>query len=105
MVEQVSVGDSPSAHRVAWSLWLHRLSMTEGYLVKTRRGLKGNIVLFGLARMGCERFAEISSPRRCQEPRCSKRSRFADRLGFPKIQGSVDGVDGVGTLRFTKVVG
>ena len=36
MVGHVHVGDSPSAHRrVAWSLWLHRLSMTEGYSVKT----------------------------------------------------------------------
>ena len=35
MVEHVQVGESPSAHLVACSLWLQRLSMTEGYLVKT----------------------------------------------------------------------
>ena len=34
-VEQVQGGVSPSAQRVANSLWLQRLSMTEGFLVKT----------------------------------------------------------------------
>ena len=34
-MEQVQRGCSPSAHRVANSLWLQRLSMTEGFLVKT----------------------------------------------------------------------
>ena len=30
-----TIGDSPSAQRVACSLWLHKLSITGGYLVKT----------------------------------------------------------------------
>ena len=34
-VEQMHEGVCWSAHWVAMSLWLHRLSMTEGYLVKT----------------------------------------------------------------------
>lgn len=33
-MEQAQVGCSESAHRVAIFLWLHRLSITEGYLVK-----------------------------------------------------------------------
>ena len=32
---RVHVGSSPSAHRVANSLWLQRLSMTEGFFVNT----------------------------------------------------------------------
>ena len=34
-VEHVQGGASPSAQRVANSLWLQRLSMAEGFLVKT----------------------------------------------------------------------
>ena len=34
-VSQVHVGSSPSAHRMANSLWLQRLSMTEGFFVNT----------------------------------------------------------------------
>ena len=34
-VEQTHVGVCCSAHSLAASLWLQRLSMTEGYLVKT----------------------------------------------------------------------
>ena len=41
MVEHVHVGDSPSAHLVACSLWLQKDN-------PCRRGLKCNVVLFGL---------------------------------------------------------
>ena len=34
-VEHTQVGFSPDAHWVATSLWLQRLSMTDGYFVKT----------------------------------------------------------------------
>ena len=36
--EHVQEGVSPFAHRVAKSLWLHKLSITEGFLVKTMAG-------------------------------------------------------------------
>jgi len=47
----------------------------------------------------------MTSPICSQEPGCSKRNGFADSFGFPKGQGSIDGIDGIRTLRFSKVVG
>ena len=55
--------------------------------------------------VGGEKFAEITSPVGGQQPGCSKRNGFSYSFGFPKSQSSVDGIDRVRTLRFSKVVG
>ena len=55
--------------------------------------------------VGGEESPKVTSPVRCQEPRCSERNRLANSFGFPKGQSAVDGVDGVGSLWFTQIVG
>ena len=55
--------------------------------------------------VGGEQFAELASPVGGQQPGCSKRNGFSYSFGFPKGQSSVDGIDRVRTLRFSKVVG
>ena len=52
-----------------------------------------------------EELAKIARPVGCQKPRCSKRSGFSNWFGFPKLQGPVDGIDGIGSLGFSKIVG
>ena len=52
-----------------------------------------------------EQLSEITSPIGGQQPGCSKRNRFSYSFGFPKGQSSVDGIDCIRTLRFSKVVG
>ena len=41
----------------------------------------------------------------CSRPRCSKRGGFADWFEFPELQGSVNSIDSIGSLRFPQVVG
>ena len=55
--------------------------------------------------MGGKKLSEMASPICSGEPGCLKWYGFTDPLGFPKFQGPVDGVDGVGSLRFSKAVG
>ena len=55
--------------------------------------------------VGGKELSEVACPVRSQKPSCSKRNRFSDPFCFPKFQGTVDGVDGIGSLRFSKVVG
>ena len=64
-----------------------------------------SIVLLGHVDVGGQKLSEVACPVRSQKPWCSKRSRLTDPFCFPKLQGTVDGVDGKGSLRFSKVVG
>ena len=61
--------------------------------------------MVGAVDVGGEQLAEITSPVGGQQPGCSKRNGFSYSFGFPKGQSSVDGIDRVRTLRFSKVVG
>ena len=61
--------------------------------------------MFGAVDVGVEKLSELTSPIWSQQPGCSKRNRFSYSFGFPESQGSVDGIDGIRTLRFSKVVG
>ena len=54
--------------------------------------------------VGGEELSKLTSPVCRQQPGCSKGNRFAHPFRFPKRQGSVDGVDGIGALRFSKIV-
>ena len=67
--------------------------------------LKCSVVLLGHVDVGCKKLSKVSCPVCSQKPWCSKRNRFANSFSLPKFQGSIDGVDGVGSLRFPKVVG
>ena len=69
------------------------------------RSLEGSVVLLGHVDVGGEKLSKMTGPVCSQEPGCSKRYGFADSFGFPKFQGPIDGVDGIGTLGFSKVVG
>ena len=55
--------------------------------------------------MSGEELSKVSSPVCSKKPWCSKGHRFANTFGFPEFQGPVDGVDGIGSLGFSKVVG
>ena len=61
--------------------------------------------MFGAVDVGVEQLSEITSPVGGQQPGCSKRNGFSYSLGFPEGQSSVDGIDRIRTLRFSKVVG
>ena len=69
------------------------------------RSLESSVVLLGHVDVGGEELSKVTGPIRSQEPWCPKRYGFTDPLGFPKFQGTVDGVDGVGSLGFSKIVG
>ena len=44
-------------------------------------------------------------PIRCEKPWCSKGKATANSWPFPELNGSVNGLEAVGTLRVTKVDG
>ena len=68
--------------------------------------MESGVVLFGHVDMsGGEKLSKMTGPIGCKKPRCSKRYRFANSFGFPKGQSAIDGVDSVGSLRFSQVVG
>ena len=67
--------------------------------------LKSSVVGLGRVGVGGEESPKVTSPIWCQEPRCTDRSRFSNSFGFPKRQSTVDGVDGIGSLWFTQIVG
>lgn len=71
----------------------------------SRRSLECSIVLLGHVDVGGEKLSKVACPIRSQEPWCPKRYGFADPFCFPKFQSPVDGVDGIGSLKFSKVVG
>ena len=67
--------------------------------------MESGVVLFGQMNVSSEKLPKVTSPMWGQKPGCSKRHWFAHTFGFPKGQGPVNGVGGVGSLRFSKVVG
>ena len=70
--EHAHFGGSPSAHLVAASLWLHRLSMTEGNFVNTipvEGVCRVVFVVLGAVDVGGEKLPELTSPVSSQQPR------------------------------------
>ena len=66
--------------------------------------LQGGVVTLGSVDMSSEQLSKVTSPIGGQQPGCTKRNRFANSFGFPKGQRTVNGVDGIRPLRFSKVV-
>ena len=70
-----------------------------------RWSLQSGVVALGAVDMSGEQLSKVTSPIAGQQPGCTKRNRFSNSFGFPKGQSSVNGVDGIRPLRFSKVVG
>ena len=79
--------------------------MTEGYLVKTidEEGDCKVMLWSHSVNVIHDEAPQAFVPIRCEKPRCSERKSAANVWSFPELNGSVNGLEAVRTLRFTHV--
>lgn len=90
---QWQVGFFVSAQQLAISLRLHKLSITDGHLRKVMH--QGHMLR--------QRLLEMLAPVWSKEPWGTKRSRTRDGPAFPKLDGPINRIESIGSLRFSHI--